>query len=188
MAFVKRNCFISYHHDDQGEVDAFIRIFDHSWDGFTARGLGQGMDPDIINSNDTDYVMRRIRERYLKGSSVTMVMLGRQTWSRRYVDWEIQASLRQDREITPNGLLGIKLPSFRETDRFPERFNMNLMTEAAKKAGHASCYARHIPYPTSVNALVSAIEDAHARRSTHANFIVNPRDRFINNKPVASAA
>jgi MTH538 TIR-like domain (DUF1863) len=72
------------------------------------------MAEDIIDSDDTDYVMRRIREVYLKGSTVTLVMLGRCTWARRYVDWEIQASLRQDRGIVPNGLLGIKLPSFQK--------------------------------------------------------------------------
>jgi hypothetical protein len=70
------------------------------------------MAEDIIDSDDTDYVMQRIREVYLKGTTVTLVMFGRCTWARRYVDWEIQAALRQDREIIPNGLLGIKLPSY----------------------------------------------------------------------------
>jgi hypothetical protein len=186
MALTKRKCFISYHHADQNEVNEFIRIFDHALDCFTARGLGEEMSKDIIDSTDTDYVMSRIRALYLKGSSVTLLMIGRHTWSRRYVDWETQASLRQDRDVVPNGLLGIKLPSY-NGGTFPERFTMNLMTDAAKKANQPDCYARHMTYPASVVALESAIEAAHQRRTTHAHLIVNPRERFKNNKTVVTA-
>lgn len=186
MAAVKRKCFISYHHADQDEVNEFIRTFDHGFDCFTARGLGEEMSKDIIDSTDTDYVMSQIRARYLKGSSVTLVMIGRHTWARRYVDWEVQSSLRQGRETTPNGLLGIKLPSYAE-GRFPQRFSMNLLSDEAKKAGKTDCYARHITYPTSIESLESAIEAAYQRRTTHAHLIVNPRDRFANNKTIVTA-
>lgn len=66
MATVRRKCFISYHHADQDAVNRFIRDFDHDADCFIARGLGEEMSPDIIQSTDTSYVMRRIRERFLK--------------------------------------------------------------------------------------------------------------------------
>lgn len=175
-----RRCFISYHHADQVEVDTFIRTFDHAWDVFCARGLGQEMTQDIIDSMDTDYVMSRIRSEYLKGSSVTMVMIGRCTWARRYVDWEIQASLRQGISIVPNGLLGIKLPSYQGTG-FPERLNANLLDEDEKRRG-LDCYARVIGYPTSVTALADEIEAAFQRRSTHTHLIKNARDRFGYNR------
>lgn len=116
---VRRKCFISYHHTDQAWVDAFIKTFDDTHDLFIARGLGQAMAQDVIDSTDTDYVMRRIRELYIKDSSVTLVMLGRCTWARRYVDWEIQASLRVPQNGLPNGLLGIKLPTYPEDGQFP---------------------------------------------------------------------
>src|SRR4051794_5731723 len=126
MAIVRRKCFISYHHADQAEVERFINTFDHLHDIFIYRGLGIGMEPDIVDSNDTEYVMRRIRQVYLKDSTVTLLMIGRCTWARRYVDWELQASLRQGEMTLPNGLLGIKLPSFSEEVSFPNRFNLNL--------------------------------------------------------------
>lgn len=178
MPIVTRRCFISYHHADQAEVSAFVRTFHHEQGAFTGRGLGlvEAMSNDIIDSNDTDYVMRRIRELYLKGSSVTLVMLGNCTWSRRYVDWEIQASLRQDRDITPNGLLAIKLPSCRDTSPFPERLSANLL-------GHDNTYARWIGYPNDTATLVEAIEAAYQRRYTNARWIVNARERFSNNRP-----
>ena len=109
---VRHKVFISYHHADKDEVDDFIEEYDDKHDVFIARALGIGMADDIIDSTDTSYVMRRIRELYLKDSTVTVVMLGKCTWARRYVDWEIQASLRNTETVNPNGLLAIKLPSY----------------------------------------------------------------------------
>ncbi len=182
MAIVRRKCFISYHHTDQDEVDQFVLDFDHERDGFIARGLGQGMSPDIIDSTDTDYVMRRIRELFLEDSTVTLVLMGRCTWARRYVDWEMQASLRSGATVTPNGLLGIKLPSYPSSGgQFPQRLNDNLLSNADKQAGN-ECFARQMTYPQSTDALVTTIEAAFDRRTTHAKYIVNPRERFSNSK------
>ena len=175
MAVVRRKCFISYHHADQASVDQFVRDFDHEYDTFISRGLGQEMTNDVINSTNTDYVMAKIRERFLSDSTVTIVLLGRCTWARRYVDWEIQSSLRQGEYTTPNGLLGIKLPSF---GGFPPRFEANLSANWPS----VDCYARHMTYPSSTAALVDAIESAFQRRTTHAHLIKNVRERMSYNR------
>ena len=182
MAGIARRCFISYHHADQTEVDRFIRTFDSTHSAFSARGLGQEMDPDIVQSTNTDYVMRRIRERYLRGTSVTLVMLGRCTWARRYADWETQASLYRAAGSPPNGLLAIKLPSWQDGWAFPDRLNMNLLSSEKQAAGATQCYARHMPYPQTVEALQAAIEEAYTRRENQADLIVNPRDRLSYNR------
>lgn len=179
---MRRKCFVSYHHADQGEVSSFVRTFDHDNDTFISRGLGQEMTDEIVNSTDTDYVMRRIRERFLKDSTVTIVMLGRCTWARRYVDWEIQSSLRQGQTVTPNGLLAVKLPSFREGVLFPERLDANLTSAADSANGMHYRYAAHMEYPQTLTALTNAIEGAHSRRTTHVHNIVNKRDRFTYNR------
>lgn len=171
---IRRKCFISYHHADQAYVDHFVNTFDIAHNIFIARQLGQ-MPDDIIESNDTDYVMRRIREDYIKDSTVTIVMCGKCTWTRRYVDWELQASLRSGETVTPNGLLAIKLPTF---SKLPERFAKNL--ESAPGAGDN--YAGWIDFPGSLQVLQDAIEWAFARRTTHARHIVNTRDRFGYNR------
>lgn len=178
MTTARHKCFISYHHADQDEVDQFISTFDHDRDVFIARGLGQEMAQDIINSDDTTYVMRRIKELYLRDSTVTIVLMGKCTWARKYVDWEIQASLRHGDTVTPNGLLGIKLPSYpARGGSFPNRFNINL-----KGDGQADCYARWMEYPSRKDSLANAIDAAFSRRRTHTNWITNPRERFINNR------
>lgn len=174
----RRKCFISYHHEDQDEVDDFVRTFDHDRDVFIARGLGQEMSDDIINSDNTSYVMRRIRELYLKDSTVTLVMMGRCTWARRYVDWELQSSLRSGETVNPNGLLGIKLPSFTRNTNYPNRLNLNLKQSDSQE----DCYARWMEYPSRKDTLTNAIEAAFQRRATHKHWIENPRDRFSYNR------
>jgi len=79
-------CFISYHAADKLAVESICQKFKGS---FIHRGIQ--MENDIINSNNTDYVMIRIRELYLVDSTVTIVLIGKCTWARKYVDWEIQS-------------------------------------------------------------------------------------------------
>jgi hypothetical protein len=89
----RHKCFVSFHRADHASVVAFKRHFDDVQDTFIFRG--QEMPEDIIRSNDDDYVMGRIRERFLKDSTVTIVLVGACTWARKFVDWEVQASLRR---------------------------------------------------------------------------------------------
>jgi hypothetical protein len=130
------------------------------------------MPEDLIQSSDTDYVMKCIRRDYISDSTVTIVLAGQCTWARRYVDWEIQASLRSGLETTPNGLLGIRLSTF---SKWPERLQANM------QFGESS-YAGCMNYPQSLSQLQDAIEWAFQRRTTHQRHIVNSRERFINNK------
>lgn len=99
---VKRKVFVSYHHAaDQAHYDAFSKAFCDTYDVITDNSLEREVDSD-----DVDYVMRRIRENYISGSSCTIVLVGKDTWGRKYVDWEIKATL--DKE---HGLIGVRLPT-----------------------------------------------------------------------------
>lgn len=178
---VKRRCFISYHHADELEVRAFIDRFSGPSGVFTHRALGVDLEPDIIESADTEYVMRRIREQYMAFTSVTIVMVGRGTWARRYVDWEIAASLRNGFAAPANGLLGVRLPSFiMGVDGYPGRLNDNLLS--APILPWQDCYARCIQYPTTAQELRDAIEQAYARREAGAHMINNIAPRLIYNR------
>lgn len=177
----RRKCFVSYHHADQALVNNFCARFGGVGGTFIARSLGTEMSPDIIDSNNPEYVMRCIRERFLADSTVTIVLIGRCTWARRYVDWEIQASLRMGDGELPNGLLGITLPSYPGfSGTYPERLNRNLIPPGSMQR---DCYARVVNYPMSLWELEGYIEEAYQRRFTHQNFIVNPRERMLNNRP-----
>lgn len=174
----RHKCFVSYHSEDEDEVTNFINNFDHDKDVFLSRGIGAGMAGDIIESTNEDYIKRRIRELYLRDSSVTVVMVGRCTWARMFVDWEIAASLRNTPTSNRNGLLGIVLPSVAGQTYldYPERLADNLSSP-----GKIS-YARLIPYPTSVDELAKGIEDAFALRTLCAHLVDNSRALMDSNK------
>ena len=99
---VKRKVFVSYHHDnDQAYYNEFSRFFSDQYDAIQDSSLDR-----LIDSDDAEYVMRRIRENYITGTSCTIVLCGPQTRWRKYVDWEIKATL--DKE---HGLIGVQIPN-----------------------------------------------------------------------------
>jgi hypothetical protein len=171
----RHKVFISYHHNEQNqkEVDKFVSDFDKTHDVFIYRALGIDMADDIIHSTDPVYVMRCIREKYIKDSTVTIVLLGNCTWARRYVDWEIQASLYQREGKLPNGLLGIRLPSTNSSVKLPKRLEENVISK----------YAKSYAYPSSKDDLIRYINGAFAARNTLKDLIKNPRERRKNNSP-----
>lgn len=174
---VRHKVFISYHHADQGVVDDFVKQFDQRRQIFIRRVLGGELATDVtINSTKTEYVMRRIRELYLEDSTVTIVMIGENTWGRRYVDWEIASSLRQGPVAgAPNGLIGILLPG-RTTGKLPDRFYDNY-------APGNSGYGKFYRYPTSAAELKSWIDSAFHSRLTRRNLIKNGRLLRQRNSP-----
>jgi hypothetical protein len=173
---IKRRVFISHYRGDRAEVDAFINRFANIEKVFTPYVLGANDNDNFINSTDPTYVMSQIRQRYLKDSTVTIVLMGSCTHSRRYVDWEIKSSLRQGQYNTPNGLIGIVLPSQGNSAHLPDRFHENLSSDRSE------CYARYYSYPTSASDLGSWIDDAYDARTNRAHFIVNPQEMMKYNR------
>lgn len=98
----RRKVFVSYHHrNDQAAYDSFSAHFHDGLETITDNSLDRAID-----STSFEYIMRRIRDTHLHGSSCTIVLCGAETPKRRYVDWEIHASLGQEM-----GLVGVGLPS-----------------------------------------------------------------------------
>jgi MTH538 TIR-like domain (DUF1863) len=97
---MKRRVFISYQHADQLKAKG-LNLLSYAKNvelEFTGRHL---LDP--VKSSDPDYVRSKIKEQ-LKGSSVTVVLIGRQTSQSQWVKREIEWSMEKG-----NGLVGIKL-------------------------------------------------------------------------------
>lgn len=102
QAAVRRKVFVSYHHGgDQAYYNTFSQAFHDAYDVITDNSLERAVD-----SGDVEYVMRRIREDCVRSSSCTIVLVGRETHLRKYVDWEIKATLDME-----HSLIGVQLPS-----------------------------------------------------------------------------
>jgi MTH538 TIR-like domain (DUF1863) len=164
----RHKCFLSYHADDADEVVAFLDSFGHV---FIPRVIGVNDEDDFIDSEDTDYVMDCIRETHLRNSTVTIVLVGRCTWARRYVDWEVYSSLRNDKKNRRSGLMAITLPS---VSRYSGR---SLPARVDDNFDDKDGYARWWKYPSSAKVLASRIETAFTERTSRAQLIENSRPR-----------
>ena len=167
----KRKIFISFHHGDENEVKSFVERWAEKEKVFIPKALGvSNDDDDFIDSDNPEYVMSQIRKKYLQDSTVTIILIGSCTHSRRYVDWEIKTSLRQGLLYTPNGLIGILLPYQGTLAHFPPRLIANW------NSNHINCYARCYTAPTSATQLRNWIEDAFNARIGRAKHINNTVD------------
>lgn len=178
----KRQVFISSFHADRLEVDDFIFNWGTLKGVFTANALATFDNDDFINSDNPEYVMSQIRQKYLYDSSVTILLIGKCTHSRRYADWELKSSLRRGLN-TPNGLLAYVLPSamppavnaFGEIPHV-QRAWPNIPDRLAANWDYYhqdQCYARYFVIPTSADEMRQQIENAVWDRTNRADLIKN---------------
>lgn len=169
----KHKVFISHYHADDNAVSDFIEKFVDQESIFTPKIVGDDYDT-TINSNNADYIMRKIREDYLADSTVTIVLIGDETHKRKYVDWEIASTLRNDLYNKRSGLIGIFLPNKNSRNtKVPERLQDNV------ESGYASLYT----YPTYPHAeLERWIEDAYNQREDGSK-VDNSRQLYKYNRP-----
>jgi hypothetical protein len=110
MITLKHKVFVSYHHDnDQYYRNLFEGLFSSFYNILVSKSVQIGdIDPNL----KTETIRQKIRDEYLKDSTVTVVLIGTETWKRKHVDWEIGSSIRSTNYNSRSGLLGIFLPSY----------------------------------------------------------------------------
>jgi hypothetical protein len=106
----RHKVFVSYHHaNDQYYRNEFEKLFATIYDIMISKSVQIG---DIDSNLATETIRQKIRDEYLRDSTVTVVLIGSQTWQRKHVDWEIGSSIRDTRLNPRSGLLGIFLPTY----------------------------------------------------------------------------
>ena len=107
-------CFISCKKEDQWYRDQIDKLF------LSSDLINKGLDR-VIDSDDGEYIMKTIRQDYLKDSTVTIFVIGSHSseyegydfMGRRknyFIERELQASLYNGVGNTRNGILGVVLP------------------------------------------------------------------------------
>ncbi|MEM9888435.1 MAG: TIR domain-containing protein [Bacteroidota bacterium] len=110
MATFRHKVFVSYHHaNDQWYKNRFEAMFSNYYNILVSKSVQIG---DIDINLKTDTIRQKIRDVYLRDSTVTVVLIGSETWKRKHVDWEIGASIRHTQFNPRMGLSGILLPSY----------------------------------------------------------------------------
>ena len=172
----RHKVFVSYHHDNDEEYrNRFDRLFANVYDIMDSRSVMIG---DIPRGLSTDEVSRRIRDDYLSHSTVTVVLVGEDTWRRMHIDWEIAATVRDTEANQSSGLIGILLPthpSFGADGYFPYTIPPRLHDNV--QCGFANLY----DWNESPNEVAGWVDSAFRRRkevipdNSHIRFARNWR-------------
>ncbi len=159
----RRSIFVSYHHDnDQHYKHQLTSMLSESYQTID-RSL-----PEKIRSENPDYIMRHIRENFIKGTSATIVICGRESHLRKYIDWEIKATLDKC-----HGLIGVYLESAlipsTTLAHCPRRLSENI------DSGYANWYNWN-----------SFCHNADTARSYIEYAIASDKAKIVNNLPLKS--
>lgn len=156
-----RKVFVSYSHRlDQDAANQFRQLFSDARDVFIDKSI----------RNDVGELQKETIKIHLKKligeSSVTVVLIGSETGSRWWIDWETQNSLRKSLGNERNGLVGIRIPH--KACWVPDRLNDNIPA-----MGHI------INWPSNYRTLANEIEAAHNKRWNTPNLIRPLRTRNL---------
>ncbi len=154
--------FVSYQHSaDQAYYNQFSQAFHDTHESVYDNSLRGG-----IRSNDSDYIIQRIRDEFITGTSCTIVLVGVNSYQRKYLDWEIKATLDKG-----HGLIGIQLPTilpnYLNQVLVPTRLNANI------NSGYAA-WLHWNKVMAEPHALPQIIEYASSR----------PKDRIVNSHEI----
>lgn len=155
-----RNVFVSYSHRlDQSDADDFKEKFSLDKGVFSDRSLENVDIGHLADDTIKDYY---IRPRIAR-SSVTIILIGKETGGRWWCDWEIYYSLLKTTGNDRNGLLGIRLPS--KQHYVPKRLEKNLHM------------GKIIDMPRDYRTLENAIEEVYNLRGQQPDLSDRLRQR-----------
>lgn len=166
--------FISFHSEDIYYKNEFERLFHDYHEVIISRSVDTGDIPDNLQ---TETVRQKIRDEYLRDSSVTIVLIGAKTWQRKHVDWEIGSSLRDTAFNPRSGLLGIVLPTYSgfSTNSY------NRFTIPPRLADNtANGYAKIYSWSTNPYSIQNWVHEAYVNKSKVIPD--NSYPSFINNR------
>jgi len=180
MASNIHKVFISYHHcpEDEYYRKRFETLFVEDNEIIINKSVQIGdIDPNL----KTETIRQKIRDEYLRDSSVTIVLIGKNTWQRKHVDWEISSSIR-DTTLNPrSGLLGIFLPTFPLTIDINGQPDINKYTIPPRLFDNFECgYAKLYRWSESHYNVQNWIHKAFLDR--HEKIPDNSRELFANNR------
>lgn len=104
----KHKVFVSYHHANDQEYKEKLLELNELYDLFIDASVDTG---DIDDNLDDETIRQKIRDEYLKDSTITVVLVGLEAKCRKHVDWEIYSSMFNGKVNKQSGVLVINLPS-----------------------------------------------------------------------------
>lgn len=106
-----RKIFFSFHFERDAQRAGVVR---NSWVTKSDReeaGFWDAVEWEEVKKKDEEFVKKWIRDQ-MKGSSVTVVLIGKETNDRKYVDYEIEQTTSEKK-----GLLGIYIHNIKDFNK-----------------------------------------------------------------------
>lgn len=114
----RKHLFISHHHKDDGEVSKFIDLI--KGNGYDIRNSSIRVKPENQNRLDqkkvSDDVIRRLLRMKISWAGTVVVLIGKDTHTRDWVNWELEQANKQGKRI-----VGVYLHGGHEAD-IPKSF------------------------------------------------------------------
>ena len=152
----RHKVFVSFHSADKDYKQKFVGMLG---DRIVDRSVGNG---DIAKNLKAAEIRRQIRDDFVSNATVTVVLVGCCTWRRKYVDWEIGASLTDTDKNDRCGLLGILLPNH---PCHREGYNPRLVPpRLASNLGDEKSFASLYDWTDDKEALARWVDSAFQRR------------------------
>ena len=107
--------FISYHHDRDQYYKNYLVRMGSEYEIFLDRSVDTG---DISEDLSDESIRTKIRDEYLRDSTVTIVLVGLETKRRKHIDWEIYSSMIDGQVNKKSGILVVSLPSTENNSSF----------------------------------------------------------------------
>lgn len=102
------NVFISYHHANDQAYKRKLIDFGKDYSVFIDKSVDTG---EISEDLSDEAIREKIRDDYLRDSTVTVLLVGLETKWRKHIDWEIYSSMFDGRRNKKSGILVVNLPS-----------------------------------------------------------------------------
>lgn len=99
--------FISYHHRLDQDYKNDLIEFGKDFGIFLDKSVDSGDIPDHWSD---EAIRKKIRDEYLRDSTVTILLVGTETKKRKHIDWELYSSMFDGTVNKKSGVLVITLP------------------------------------------------------------------------------
>lgn len=134
MEIKRHKVFVSYYHDDDQDYKNQIIDWEY-WDDekferksiFDDYSVGDG---DIDDKYLTDeQIRRKIRDEYIKDATVLILLCGKNTKTRKHIDWEIHTAMYHS-DVNPQmGIIVVNLPSINQTIRVSQEDEKEIISD-----------------------------------------------------------
>ena len=140
--------FISYHHANDQDYKDYLVSMGKCHEIFIDESVDTG---DISDKLSDEAIREKIRDEYLRDSTVTILLVGQETKRRKHVDWEIYSSMIDGKINKKSGILVVNLPvtepysyiyvchSGEKETVYPDIHGFEIITSRAE-------FERHYPY------------------------------------------